>query len=143
MAQSALPDANPDALTVRISADGVCYFLDDSAPCWQLGKELLAKHLAQHTHLHFEVDRAAKYEVVAATLKSLQGTGFKVGFVNDDAHAPPAAAQGKDPQVTMSVDAEGQRHHAVAGMPNPKAITCDAPKYCIDKHIDSASDAAL
>jgi hypothetical protein len=99
MAQSALPDANPDALTVRISADGVCYFLDGSAPCGQLGKELLAKHLAQHAHLHFAVDRAAKYEVVAATLQSLQGTGFKVGYVNYDAHPPPAATQARDPHL--------------------------------------------
>jgi hypothetical protein len=39
--------------------------------------------------LLFAVDRASKYELVAATLKSLEGTGFKVGFVNYDAHAPP------------------------------------------------------
>jgi biopolymer transport protein ExbD len=87
MAQSASPDANTDVLTVRISEDGVCHFLDDSAPCEQLGKYLLTKHLAQNGHIHIAVDRASKYELVAATLKSLDGTGFKVGFVNYDAHA--------------------------------------------------------
>ena len=40
-------------------------------------------------YLLFAVDRASKYELVAATLKSLEGTGFKVGFVNYDAHVPP------------------------------------------------------
>jgi len=30
------------------------------------------------------VDRAAKYEQVAAALKSLQSAGLKVGFVNKD-----------------------------------------------------------
>jgi len=80
--QSASPDANADVLTVRISADGVCHFLDDSAPCEQLGKYLLTKHLAQNGHLHIAVDRTSKYELVAATLKSLEDTGFKVGFVN-------------------------------------------------------------
>ena len=42
MAQSASSDANMDLLTVRISEDGVCHFLDDSAPCEQLGKYLLS-----------------------------------------------------------------------------------------------------
>jgi len=87
MAQSASPDANTDVLTVRIAEDGVCHFLDDSAPCEQLGKYLLRKHLAQNRHIHIAVDRASKYELVVATLKSLDGTGFKVGFVNYDAHA--------------------------------------------------------
>ena len=89
MAQSASPDANMDDLTVRISEDGVCHFLDDSAPCEQLGKYLLTKHLAQNGHIHIAVDRASKYELVVATLKSLEGTGIKVGFVNYDAHASP------------------------------------------------------
>jgi biopolymer transport protein ExbD len=84
MAQSASPDPNTDVLTVRISADGACNFLDDSAPCGQLGKYLLTKHLAQNRHLHITVDRASKYELVAATLQSLEGTGFKVGFVNSE-----------------------------------------------------------
>jgi biopolymer transport protein ExbD len=86
-AQSASPDANTDVLTVRVSQDGVCHFLGDSAPCEQLGKHLLAKHLAQNRHIHIVVDRDSKYNLVAATLKSLEGTGIKVGFVNYDAHA--------------------------------------------------------
>lgn len=57
------------------------------------------------------------------------------------AHAPPVANQSKDPQATMSVDAKGQCHYSVAGMSNPKVITCGALKHCIDKHIDPASDA--
>jgi len=48
---------------------------------------LLTKHLPQNGHIHIAVDRASKYELVVATLKSLDGTGFKVGFVNYDAHA--------------------------------------------------------
>jgi hypothetical protein len=40
-------------LTVRISADGVCNFLDDSALCEQLGKYLLTKHPAQKRQVGF------------------------------------------------------------------------------------------
>ena len=87
MAQSPSPDANTGVLTVRISGDGICHFLDDSAPCEQLGEYLLTKHLVQNKHIHIAVDRASKYELVAATLKSLDGMGFTVGFVNYDAHA--------------------------------------------------------
>jgi hypothetical protein len=36
MAQGEPPDAITEAVIVRISADGVCYFLNDSAPCEQL-----------------------------------------------------------------------------------------------------------
>jgi biopolymer transport protein ExbD len=79
---------------VRISADGACHFLDDSASCEQLGKYLLTKHLAQNGHLHITVDRASKYELVAATLKSLEGTGFKVGFVNTEPSTKPAISEG-------------------------------------------------
>jgi hypothetical protein len=60
IAQSGSPDANTDVLTVRMSEDGVCYFLDDSAPCDQLGEYLLTKHLAQNKHIHIAVDRASK-----------------------------------------------------------------------------------
>ena len=87
--QSGPHDLKSDVLTVRISAEGVCYFLEDSAPCEDLGKHLLKKHLAKNAHIHIAVDRASKYELVAATLKSLQGTGFKVGFINSDANASP------------------------------------------------------
>ena len=83
--QSAPPEANSDALTVRISEDGVCHLLDASTPCDQLGQYLLTRHLAQNGHIHIAVDRSSKYELVAATLESLRGTGFKVGFVNYDA----------------------------------------------------------
>ena len=80
-------DANSDVLTIRISEDGVCHILDASAPCDQLGQNLLTRHLAQNAHVHIVVDRNSKYELVAATLKSLQGLGFKIGFVNNDASA--------------------------------------------------------
>ena len=85
MGQSASSDANAEVLTIRISADGVCYFLDTSSPCDHLGRYLLSKHLAQNGHVHIAVDRTSKYEMVAATLKSLDDAGFKkVGFVNND-----------------------------------------------------------
>jgi hypothetical protein len=87
MPQSASPDANPDILTVRISEDGVCHVQDASTPCDQLGQYLLTKHLAQNEHIHIEVDRSSKYELVVATLESLRGTGFKIGFVNYDPNA--------------------------------------------------------
>jgi HEAT repeats len=85
--QSESIDANADVLTIRISEDGVCHFMDASAPCDQLGQYLLTRHLAQNGRVHIAVDRTAKYELVAATLKSLDGLGFKVGFVNNDASA--------------------------------------------------------
>lgn len=87
-AQSPPPDANSDVLTIRISEDGVCHLLDTATPCDQLGQYLLAKHLAQNGHVHISVDRFSKYELVAATLESLRGTGLKVGFVNYDASSP-------------------------------------------------------
>jgi biopolymer transport protein ExbD len=84
-AQSAPPDANPDVLRVRISEDRVCHLLDASTPCDQLGRYLLTNHPAQNGRIYIAVDRSSKYELVAATLESLRGTGFKVGFVNYDA----------------------------------------------------------
>jgi biopolymer transport protein ExbD len=94
MAQSKPPDANTDTLTVRISDDGICYFLDDSAPCEQLGKILSTRGLSQNKHIHIVVDRSSKYESVAATLKALQGTGFKVGFVNSEPSTKPTISEG-------------------------------------------------
>jgi biopolymer transport protein ExbD len=84
MAQGASPDSPPDAVTVHISANGVCQFLNESVPCAHLGEHLLKKHWAPNAHVHIALDRDAKYELVAATLTSLQGTGFKVGFVNSE-----------------------------------------------------------
>jgi len=85
MAQNTSPDTHADVLTIRISEDGVCHFLDASTPCNQLGQHLLTKHLAQNGHVHIVVDRSSKYELVVATLESLDRTGFKVGFVNYEA----------------------------------------------------------
>jgi biopolymer transport protein ExbD len=88
LGQSASPDANAEVLTIRISEDGVCHFLEVSTPCNQPGEYLLAKHLAENGHVHIAVDRTSKYELVAATLESLQRARFgKLGFVNTD--SPP------------------------------------------------------
>jgi biopolymer transport protein ExbD len=86
LGQNAPPSAASEkVLTIRISADGICTFLDGSTPCVEVGRYLLSKHLAQDGHVHIAVDRASKYEMVAATLKSLDDAGFKkVGFVNND-----------------------------------------------------------
>jgi TonB family protein len=112
MAQSPSPDANTDLLTVRISGDGIRHFLDDSAPCEQLGE---TKHLAQNKHIHIAVDRASKYELVAATLKSLDGMGFTVGFVNYDAQAhpnePPQQLEVTKPTVTK--DGQAIQSHPI------------------------------
>jgi TonB family protein len=115
LGQSASPDANADVLTIRISEDGVCYFLNDSAPCDRLGQYLLMKQLAQSGHIHIAVDRTAKYELVAATLQSLDGTGFKFGFVNDEAHArpsePPQQSEVTKPAVRK--DGEPNQSHPI------------------------------
>ena len=79
----ASPAANDEALAIRISADGICH-LDSSVPCDDLGRYLLSRHLAQHGQVSIKVDKDSKYELVAATLESLRGTGVKVGFVNYD-----------------------------------------------------------
>ncbi len=86
LGQNAPPSAASEkVLTIRISADGICTFLDSSTPCVEVGRYLLSKHLAQDGHVHIAVDRASKYEMVVATLKSLDDAGFKkVGFVNND-----------------------------------------------------------
>jgi protein TonB len=108
MSQSASTGANSDAVTVRISEDGICYLLNNSAPCVQLGKYLLTMHLPQSTHLHIAVDRASKYELVAATLESLEGTGFKVGFVNNEAPASPSEAPPELDFTKPNVTEDGQ-----------------------------------
>jgi biopolymer transport protein ExbD len=79
------PDANPDVLTIHIAADGICHVLDASTPCNQLGQYLLSKYLAPNTPIHFTIDRTASYDLVAATVESLRGTGIKMGNVNYDA----------------------------------------------------------
>jgi biopolymer transport protein ExbD len=85
MGQSAPSDVNAEVLTIRISADGICHFLDVSKPCEQLGPFLLSKHLASNGHIHILVDRNSQYDLVARTLKSLDDAGFKkVGFLNKD-----------------------------------------------------------
>lgn len=83
----ASPAASDEALTIRISADGVCH-LDSSVPCVDLGRYLLSRRLTQNGHVSIKVDKDSKYELVAATLESLRGTGVKVGFVNYDASSP-------------------------------------------------------
>lgn len=80
----ASPVASDEALTIRISADGICH-LDRSVPCVDLGRYLLSRHLARNGHVSIKVDKDSKYELVAATLESLRGTGVKIGFVNYDA----------------------------------------------------------
>jgi biopolymer transport protein ExbD len=84
--QSASSDENVNDLTIRVSADGICYFLDTSSPCDKLGSSLRSMHVAQKGHIHIAVDKFSKYEVVAATLESLQRAGFKrkIGFVNTE-----------------------------------------------------------
>jgi biopolymer transport protein ExbD len=81
VAQGASQQAAALVLTIRLSADGVCSFADTSIPCDQLASRLVSMKLAPNGHVHFWVDPAAKYEMVAAILASLQKTGIKVGFV--------------------------------------------------------------
>ena len=83
----ASPAAIDEDLTIQISGDGICH-LDSSVPCVDLGRYLLSKQLGQNGHVNIKVDKDSKYELVAATLESLRGTGFKVGFVNYDASSP-------------------------------------------------------
>jgi len=83
--QNAPPsDVSADVLTIRISADGICHIRKRPMPCADVAHYLSSKHLAPDGHVHMVVDRAAKYEQVAAALKSLQSAGLKVGFVNKD-----------------------------------------------------------
>lgn len=84
LGQSTPPDVKVEPVAIRLSADGTCHFLDIAKPCAELGQYLLSKHLVRDGHLHITVDRTARYEVVAAALKSLQSEGFKIGFVNAD-----------------------------------------------------------
>jgi biopolymer transport protein ExbD len=71
-------------LTIRVSADGICHIQDSSMRCADVAHHLLSQHLAQNGHVHIVVDANAKYEIVAAALKSLQNAGLKIGFVNKD-----------------------------------------------------------
>jgi biopolymer transport protein ExbD len=82
----ASPAATDEVLTIQISADGICH-LDSSVPCVDLGGYLLSKHLAQNGQVNIKVDKDSKYELVAATLESLQRAGIKrkLGFINTDA----------------------------------------------------------
>jgi biopolymer transport protein ExbD len=84
LGQSTSSGADARALRIRISADGICYFLDTSAPCDMLGEYLLSNHLALNGHVDIQVEKLSRYETVAATLESLRRAGFteKVGFIN-------------------------------------------------------------
>jgi len=84
MAQRVPSAVHDKVLTIRIAVDGICYFLDTSAPCEKLGAYLLGMHLAQDGHVHIIVNKLSRYEVVAVTLKSLDQAHFKVGFVAAD-----------------------------------------------------------
>jgi len=44
LGQDASTDADAAVLTIRLSADGICYFLDTSTSCDNLGPYLLSKH---------------------------------------------------------------------------------------------------
>jgi|SRR5580704_12450971 biopolymer transport protein ExbD len=82
--QNSPSEVSADVLTIRISADGICHVRKRPMPCADVAQYLSSKHLAPDGHVHMVVDRAAKYEQVAAALKSLQSAGLKVGFVNKD-----------------------------------------------------------
>jgi biopolymer transport protein ExbD len=84
LGQSASSEADGRAFRIRISADGICYFLDTSARCDMVGEFLLSNHLALNGHVDIQVEKLSRYETVAATLESLRRAGFteKVGFVN-------------------------------------------------------------
>lgn len=74
-----------ELLTIHVSADGVCRFLDFSSPCALLGGNLIATHHNHHVELAFEIDPATKYEVVRAMMESLQRAGIaKIGCVNNE-----------------------------------------------------------
>jgi biopolymer transport protein ExbD len=84
LGQSASSDADARALRIRISAEGICYFSDTSAPCDMLGEYLLSNHLALNGHVDIQVEKHSRYETAAATLESLRRASFteKVGFIN-------------------------------------------------------------
>jgi biopolymer transport protein ExbD len=76
-------------LTIRVSADGHCYFADAVGKCNNLGAQLVLMHLVPLGHVHIEVGPDSKYEVIAALLKSLEQVGVspsRVGFVRAESH---------------------------------------------------------
>ena len=83
LGQGAPSDTSADVLTIRISADGLCHIRESSMPCADVAQYLLSQHLAQNRYVHIVVDSTAKYETVAAAVKSLQNAGLKIGYVND------------------------------------------------------------
>jgi biopolymer transport protein ExbD len=80
-AQNASQDAGAPVLTIRLSADGICYIADISVPCDQLGPQLVSRHLAPNGQVHVSVDPNAKYQMVTAFVDSLRGAGIKFGFI--------------------------------------------------------------
>jgi biopolymer transport protein ExbD len=71
-------------LTIRVSADGRCYFAEAVGRCDALGAKLVSMHMIPIGHIHIEVGPDSKYEVIAALLKSLEQVGIspsRVGFV--------------------------------------------------------------
>jgi biopolymer transport protein ExbD len=76
-------------LTIRVSADGRCYFADAVGQCNTLGAQLVSMHMVPIGHVHIEVGPDSKYEVIAALLKSLEQVGIspsRVGFVRAESH---------------------------------------------------------
>ena len=76
-------------LTIRVSADGHCHFAEVVVQCDALGAMLVSMHMVPTGHIHIEVGPDARYEVIAALLKSLEQVGIspsRVGFVRAESH---------------------------------------------------------
>jgi biopolymer transport protein ExbD len=72
-------------LRIKVSADGMCHFLDNTIACSQLGSRLLSIPKAKNADLQFEVDPATKQVVLDTANDSLRRAGFKtIGYITNE-----------------------------------------------------------
>jgi hypothetical protein len=83
---SGVPVNSEQVTEIRLSAAlNTCFIADVEVPCGEVGAKLLAMNVPLSSHIHCVGDSVVSYELVHATLESLDKAGYstKVGFLTD------------------------------------------------------------
>lgn len=83
---SGVPVKSEQITEIRLSASlNTCFIADVEVPCSEVGAKLLAMNVPLNSRIHCVGDSVVSYELVHATLESLDRAGYstKVGFLTD------------------------------------------------------------
>lgn len=83
---SGVPVNSEQVTEIRLSAAlNTCFIADVETPCSEVGAKLLAMNVPLNSRIHCVGDSVVSYELVHATLESLDRAGYstKVGFLTD------------------------------------------------------------